>query len=102
VVIEAMATGALCIVTDYGAPGFLADKGRGVRVPLRPLDDLVQEYRAAMEACLDEPERHAQIAAQGHDYAMALYTWEAKAASTMEVYASLLRGDAYPSMQTVY
>ena len=32
VVIEAMASGITCLVTDYGAPGDLAADGRGVRI----------------------------------------------------------------------
>ena len=41
VVIEAMACGLVTIVTDYGAPGDLAANGRGVRVPLQPMEGLV-------------------------------------------------------------
>ena len=92
VVIEAMACGTLCIVTDYGAPGHLAAGERGVRVPLRPLDGLVEGYRAAMEGCIAAPDRQAAIAAAGRDWAHAHFTWAAKAAHTAPIYADVLAG----------
>ena len=36
VVVEAMASGMVCMVTDYGAPGDLVAGGRGVRSPCSP------------------------------------------------------------------
>lgn len=92
VVIEAMACGMTCLVTNYGAPGHLADGGRGVRVDLQSLDGLVRDYRSAMEACVADPARHAAIAATGHDHAHRHYTWEAKAAYTLEIYGDVLAG----------
>lgn len=92
VVIEAMACGTVCIVTDYGAPGHLAAQGRGVRVPLQPLDDLVKGYRAAMEACITDPQAHTAMAAAGQAYAHDNFTWAAKAAHTAPFYADILAG----------
>jgi glycosyltransferase involved in cell wall biosynthesis len=93
VVIEAMASGMVCIVTDYGAPGDLAANGRGVRVPLQPMEGLVQGYRAAMEACVAEPEAHAGLARKALDYATTFYDWDAKAAYTRRIYDALLAGE---------
>ncbi|GHF74937.1 hypothetical protein GCM10017056_51900 [Seohaeicola zhoushanensis] len=92
VVIEAMACGMTVLVTDYGAPGHLASQGRGVRVPLQPLDGLVRDYRAAMEACVAEPGRYAAIATAGQTHAHRHYTWATKAAYTAEIYADVLAG----------
>ena len=94
VVIEAMACGMTTLVTDYGAPGHLAGDGRGVRIPLQPLDGLVRDYRAAMEACVADPSRHAAIAATGQAHAHRHFTWEAKAAHTADLYADVLAGRA--------
>ncbi|QRI61835.1 glycosyltransferase family 4 protein [Shinella sp. PSBB067] len=90
VVVEAMACGPVCIVTAYGAPGDLTANGRGVRVPLQPLDGLVAANRAAMEACLADPEAHAAMASAAHDYAVGLYTWDAKAAYTARIYDAVM------------
>lgn len=92
VVIEAMAAGITCFVTNYGAPGDLAAGGRGVRIDLQPLEGLVHDYRAAMEACLNSPKEHAAMARKAEDYANRLYTWDAKAASTMKIYDAVLSG----------
>ncbi len=92
VVIEAMACGAVCIVTDYGAPGDLAANGRGVRVPLQPMEGLVHDVRAAMEACLERPEEHRAMAETARHYAETLYDWDAKAAYTAKIYDAVLEG----------
>jgi glycosyltransferase involved in cell wall biosynthesis len=92
VVIEAMASGILCIVTDYGAPGDLVAEGRGVALPLAPLDDLVASCRQAMVAALDEPDQHARLAKAGQDHALANYTWDAKARRTVDIYRAIIDG----------
>ena len=92
VVVEAMACGTLCLVTDYGAPADLAAGGRGVRVPLQPMDGLTRDFRAAMEACLAWPDEHARMAKTGQDYAARLFDWDAKAAYTGEIYTAILQG----------
>jgi glycosyltransferase involved in cell wall biosynthesis len=92
VVIEAMACGPVCIVTDYGAPGALASSGRGVRLALQPLDGLVAAARAAMEGCLADPAGHAAMAKAARDHAFDLYTWEAKAAYTLRIWEAVLDG----------
>jgi glycosyltransferase involved in cell wall biosynthesis len=92
VVIEAMASGMVCLVTDYGAPGDLAANGRGVRVPLQPMDGLVRGYRAAMEACVVYPQKHAALAVKALAYATTFYDWDAKAAYTRRIYDALLAG----------
>ena len=93
VVIEAMASGALCIVTDYGAPGDLAANGRGIRVPLATLEEMVGSYRAALEHCLNQSEKAQARAARAREYALKFYTWEAKASYTARVYEAVLSGD---------
>ena len=100
VVIEAMATGMVNIVTDYGAPGSLAANGRGVRVPLQPLEGLITDYRAAMEACVMDPKFHADMASRALAYAHDQFTWEEKAAQTMRVYDAVLTGQSLKRITT--
>ncbi|AGT09035.1 glycosyltransferase family 4 protein [Paracoccus aminophilus] len=92
VVIEAMACGMTAIVADYGAPGHLAGKGRGVTVPIRPFDDYVEGYRAALTACVEDPAAAAALAVAGQRYAQDLYPWAVKAQETMIYYRDLLAG----------
>jgi len=93
VVVEAMACGALLIVTKYGAPGDLCANGRGVALPLSDMDGLVENNRAAMEACLADPAAHAALAKAGRDFAHTGFTWEAKAEFTSRVYDAVLAGE---------
>lgn len=92
VVVEAMASGTVCIVTDYGAPGDLVAQNRGVRVPLGTVDELVTRYRAAMEGCLSRPEEHAEMAERARAHAFAVHTWKAKARYTAQIYDAILTG----------
>jgi glycosyltransferase involved in cell wall biosynthesis len=92
VVIEAMASGMVCLVTDYGAPGDLAANGRGVRVPLRPMEGLVRDFRVAMENCVTDPGAHADLARKGIAYASKYFDWDAKAKYTVGLYEAVLSG----------
>ena len=92
VVIEAMATGALCMVTDYGAPGALAASGRGIRIPLKPLGPLTDDLRAAMEATLTDPQTHRDIAHAGRVFAEENFSWDKKADFTARVYEAVITG----------
>ncbi len=91
VVIEAMASGLVSIVTDYGAPGDLAANGRGIVVPLAPLDELTKGFQKAMEGCIVAPEHHQEIARKGHDYANAYFEWDTKASYTARIYDAVLQ-----------
>ncbi len=92
VVIEAMACGAMLMVSDYGAPGDLCAQGRGVTIDMQPMEGLVADNRAAMEACLNDPAAHQAIAAKGLEFAQNGFTWDARAAWTCKVYEAVLSG----------
>lgn len=92
VVIEAMASGMVTLVTDYGAPGDLVANGRGVAVPLAPLEPLTEGFRSAMEACVTAPDAHAAMAGNARAYATEMYAWDTKAAYTVKIYEAVLAG----------
>lgn len=92
VVIEAMACGMTCLVADYGAPGHLASRGRGVTVPIRKFDEYVQLYRQALLGCVNDPARAASLAVAGREYAERYYPWDRKAEETLLYYRDLLAG----------
>lgn len=98
VVIEAMASGMHCLVTDYGAPGALAAQGRGDRMPMAPFEDLVAGFRKAMERAATERERSARIASEGQAYAEAQFTWARKAEKTVGLYRALIDGAPLPAL----
>jgi glycosyltransferase involved in cell wall biosynthesis len=101
VVIEAMASGMVCLVTDYGAPGDLVGASRGVSIPLQPIDQLIADYRTAMEDCITDPTRHAVLAKAAHDFAHQDFTWAAKAENTLKIYRALQTGQI-PASVGVY
>ncbi|WP_298675160.1 glycosyltransferase family 4 protein [uncultured Lentibacter sp.] len=92
VVIEAMACGMQCFVTDYGAPGALSAQGRGVAVPIGPMAQMVDGYRAALEAALASPEEMQQMAALGQHYAESAFGWAQKGRHACALYRAVLDG----------
>lgn len=92
VVVEAMACGPVSIVVDYGAPGDLIGRDRGIAIPLAPLDELTEKLRDAMEVAAAQPERHRALAAAARDYVQRYYDWDTKAAFTRRIYNAILSG----------
>ncbi|SDX95579.1 glycosyltransferase family 4 protein [Citreimonas salinaria] len=92
VVIEAMASGMDSIVTDYGAPGWLADQGRGITVPMAPLDTLVDGFAQAMLDAADDRAGMAARAETARRFAEDGFIWDAKAARTRDIYEAVLSG----------
>ncbi|WP_323717327.1 glycosyltransferase family 4 protein [Paracoccus aminovorans] len=92
VVIEAMACGMTCFVADYGAPGHLAGRGRGVTVPIREHAGYVAAFRQALAGAVADPATASAQAAAGQSYAETLYPWDRKAQETMLYYRDLLAG----------
>ncbi|MGR3782673.1 MAG: glycosyltransferase, partial [Albimonas sp.] len=99
VVVEAMACGMINLVVDYGAPGALVRDDRGLRVPLGPMEALVEGFRTGMERCVAmPPEERAAMRAAACAYAEAKLRWPAKAEATMEVYRAVLSGAPMPDV----
>lgn len=86
VVLEAMATGVVPVVVDYGGPGELVAAGTGVKVPLAERDRLVASLREALDGLLDAPDSLAAMATAARRRIDGLFTWERKAAQIGEVY----------------
>lgn len=91
VVVEAMASGCVPVVVDYGGPGGLVDDASGLRVPLGAKPELAAAFRDALESLAADPERIARLSRAGAARALASYSWEAKAEKMLEVYDWALR-----------
>lgn len=86
VVVEAMASGLPCVVVDYGAPGALVGKDRGVAVPLADRDTLTREFGRALHRLFEAPEQLREMGQRAQEHALRYYSWDTKAKKLMDVY----------------
>jgi glycosyltransferase involved in cell wall biosynthesis len=86
VVVEAMACGCVPAVVDYGAPGTLVTPQSGVRVPLGSKAELVERFARALEGLTGPASGRIRLGKAARERAESLFTWEAKARKTVEVY----------------
>jgi glycosyltransferase involved in cell wall biosynthesis len=87
VVLEALTSGVVPIVVDYGGPGELVTETTGIKVPLAERDAIVRGLHAGLEQLLAAPARLATMAAAGQRRVDDLFTWQRKAAQISAVYA---------------
>jgi glycosyltransferase involved in cell wall biosynthesis len=90
VVVEAMACGLPCVVTDYGGPGGLIDGQRGIKVRLGRKGDLVVGFRSAIESLAKEAKVRERLGVNAQNYALREYAWSAKASKIVQVYEWVL------------
>jgi glycosyltransferase involved in cell wall biosynthesis len=90
VVLEAMATGLVPVVVDYGGPGEHVSPGTGFAVPIGPPEHIVQGVRAALTRLADDPGLVRPIGERARARVLKSFTWDAKAAQVLEVYRWVL------------
>jgi starch synthase len=87
--LEAMACGTAVVASAVGGIPEVVDDGRtGLLVP--PDDDAA--LALAINALIDDPARAAEFGARGRARAVAEFSWDAIAAQTANLYASLTHG----------
>lgn len=85
VVFEALATGTVPVVADFGGPGDIVYPEVGYKVPVTSESDLVAETETALTELAQDRELLEKLRRQGMAYARERLTWEAKAQDTTEV-----------------
>ena len=85
VVFEALATGAVPVVADFGGPGDIVHPEVGYKVPLRNESDMVAQMERILTELAHNRDRLEQLRRQGMAYAQERLTWDAKAQSTTRV-----------------
>ncbi|HKO18254.1 MAG TPA: glycosyltransferase family 4 protein, partial [Acidobacteriaceae bacterium] len=85
VVFEALATGAVPVVVDFGGPGDIVHPEVGRKVPLTNEQDVVAELERVLGELVRDPLLLQELRRKGMAYAREHLTWEAKAEDTSRV-----------------
>lgn len=85
VVFEALATGAVPVVADFGGPGDIVRSEVGYKVPLTSENDMVSRIENILTNLAGNRELLNRLRQQGTSYARERLTWDAKAQSTTRV-----------------
>jgi glycosyltransferase involved in cell wall biosynthesis len=85
VVFEALATGAVPVVADFGGPGDIVSPDVGFKVPLKNENDFVAQMERILADLADNRDRLERLRRQGMAYVRESLTWEAKAEATTRI-----------------
>ena len=94
VVLEAMATGLMPIVVNYGGPGELVDDDTGIRMPLQTRKRMIGSMREALGWAVDHPNQVQSRGRTARRKVLDRFTWAAKARQVRAVYDRVVAGDA--------
>jgi glycosyltransferase involved in cell wall biosynthesis len=82
VIFEALATGAVPVVVDFGGPGDIIHPNVGYKVPLTNQDEMVAHMQEILTGLAQDRDLLNRLREQGMAYARECLTWDAKAQST--------------------
>src|SRR5438309_5080623 len=98
VVFEALATGAVPVVVDFGGPGDIVHKEAGYKVPLTNENEIVSQIEKILIDLAGNRELLNRLRQQGMSYARECLTWDAKAERTTQVLNWVVRRGPKPSL----
>lgn len=90
VLAEAMMSGLVPVVVDYGPGRHLVDDSSGVRIALGDREDHVRGFRDAMEKLVADPDRRIAMAEAAHARALQRLSWDARALKILDIYRWVL------------
>lgn len=79
VVFEALASGAVPVVVDFGGPGDIVHPDMGYKVPLTTESDMVSQMEKILTNLVGNRGLLNRLRQQGMSYARECLTWDAKA-----------------------
>jgi glycosyltransferase involved in cell wall biosynthesis len=85
VVFEALGTGAVPVVADFGGPGDIVHPEVGYKVPLTTENDIVAQMEKILTELAHNRDRLEQLRRQGMAYVRECLTWDAKAQAVSRV-----------------
>jgi glycosyltransferase involved in cell wall biosynthesis len=98
VVFEALATGAVPVVADFGGPGDIVHPKVGYKVPLTNEIDVVAQMEKILTELAHNRDRLEQLRRQGIAYVQERLTWDAKAQTVTRVLHWVLRWGPKPDL----
>jgi glycosyltransferase involved in cell wall biosynthesis len=98
VVFEALASGAVPVVADFGGPGDIVHAEVGYKAPLTNESDIVVHLEKALRDLAHNRDRLQQLRRQGMAYVQERLTWEAKAQDTTKVLQWVLQRGPKPEL----
>jgi glycosyltransferase involved in cell wall biosynthesis len=99
VVFEALATGAVPVVADFGGPGDIVHPGVGFKVPLTNENEFVAKMENILTELAHDRDRLERLRQQGMAYARECLTWDAKAQATTRVLRWVVGQGPKPDLQ---
>jgi glycosyltransferase involved in cell wall biosynthesis len=85
VVFEALASGAVPVVVDFGGPGDIVNEDVGYKVPLTTEDDIASQIESILKELASNRDLLVRLRQRGMAYARECLTWDAKARTTTQV-----------------
>jgi len=97
VVFEALATGAVPVVVDFGGPGDIVHSNVGYKVALSNEGEMVAQMQKILAGLAQDRDLLNRLRQQGMSYARECLTWDAKAHRTTQVLNWVVRRGPKPS-----
>jgi glycosyltransferase involved in cell wall biosynthesis len=100
VVFEALATGAVPVVADFGGPGDIVHPEVGFRVSLTNECDFAAQMERILSELAGNRDLLNRLRQQGMSYARERLTWDAKAQDTTRILQWVVRRGPKPDFQS--
>ena len=98
VIFEALATGAVPVILDYGGPGDIVHPEVGYKVPPTNEADVVSQMEKILGDLAGNRDLVQRLRQQGMSYARECLTWQAKAQTTTRVLHWVVRRGPKPDL----
>ncbi|WP_141732275.1 glycosyltransferase family 4 protein [Oligoflexus tunisiensis] len=99
VVFEALATGAVPMVSDYGGPGDIVHEGIGFKIPLNNETAAVEFIQKTLDELDKDRARLLELSRNGQAFAREALTWDGKAGLTSQILYWVLGQGEKPRLQ---
>ena len=88
VVLEAMASGLPCVITDYGGMAEYLPEGAGYKIKMQPREAFVKELTTKLSILIEDPILQEQMGKKGREAAES-FRWENKAKALLNIMEEL-------------